>query len=121
MLAARRSRRESVRFQTLECETVTGRPQKVQARLTNRLRESPHGLNGNTERGRRWRDLLELAIAEFGEGYPDKLQSENVVRLSNLISRREKELRAKARQREAERPESLRGRLSAKYTGGRAP
>jgi hypothetical protein len=120
-------RRESVRFQTLECETVTGRPQKVQARLTNRLRESPHGLNGNTERGRRWRDLLELAIAEFGEGYPDKLreiatlkfsleaaqaevfagdiaQSENVVRLSNLISRREKEMRAKARQREAERP-----------------
>jgi hypothetical protein len=112
---------------TLECETATGRPKKLQTRLTNRLRESPHGLNGNTERGRRWRDLLELAIGEFGEGYPDKLreiatlkfsleaaqaevfagdiaQSESVVRLSNLISRREKELRAKTRQRETAAP-----------------
>jgi hypothetical protein len=137
---------ESVRFQTLECETATGRPKKLRARLTNRLRESPHGLNGNTERGRRWRDLLELAIGEFGEGYPDKLreiatlkfsleaaqaevfagdieQSENVVRLSNLISRREKELRAKARAREAERPAiGLRAKLEAKLgKGGAGP
>ena len=97
------------------------------ARLTNKLRMTPPGLDGNSKRGRRWRDFLEAAIGEYETDYPDKVreiamlrlgledaqtevfagdisQSENVVRISNLISRREKELRAKARQRQSERP-----------------
>jgi hypothetical protein len=128
---------------TLECEAAIVRAPRVRARITNRLRETPPGLNGNSERGRRWRDLLEAAIGEYGTEYPDKLreiatlqfsleaaqaevfagdiaQSENVVRISNLISRREKELRARARQREAERAPTLNTYLdSLSPEGGR--
>ncbi len=84
---------------------------------------------------------MDALIAEFGPGEPDKLRalatlqlsleatqaavingevlrSEDLVRLANLISRREKELRAKARQREAARPAtSLRDRLIQKHGG----
>ena len=45
----------------------------------------------------------------------DVLRSEDLVRVANLISRREKELRAKQRQREVEQPAGLRSRLAGKY------
>ena len=115
-------------------------PANVRARITNRFRESPAGLDGRSERGRRWRDVLEALIAEYGTSDPEKLRtlaalklsleatesavvagdilrSEDLVRLGNLISRRERELRAKLRQALAQ-PASLRGRLTGKYGGG---
>jgi hypothetical protein len=118
----------------LDSVLTADRHPMARARITNKLRASPPGLNGSTRLGRRWHDLLNGLIAEYGSGYPDKVrelatlkfsleaaqaevfagdiaQSENVVRLSNLISRREKELRAKARQREAEQP-GVRGSIS---------
>jgi hypothetical protein len=93
---------------------------------------------------RRWRDLLDGLIAAYGPGEPDKLRelaalklsleatqaavingdvlrSEDLVRLANLISRREKELRAKQRQREVEQPAGLRDKLSSRYSKGSAP
>jgi hypothetical protein len=126
------------RVLALECETTAVRPANVRARITNRLRESPAGVDGRSERGRRWRDLLEGLIAEYGTADPEKLRevaalrlsleatqaavvrgdirrSEDLVRLANLISRRERELQVKQRQREAEPPVGLRSKLSARY------
>jgi len=51
----------------------------------------------------------------------DLLRSEDLVRLANVISKRERELRAKQRQREVERPEDLRSKLSSRYAKGGAP
>jgi hypothetical protein len=119
------------------------RSPRLRAKVTNNFRKSPAGLDGRSERGRRWRDVLEALIAEYGTAEPEKLRalatlklsleategavvagdilrSEDLVRLANLISRREKELRARQRQRLAEPPAGLRDRLGLKY-GGRAP
>jgi hypothetical protein len=127
----------------LDCETTPVRPANIRARITNRLRESTAGLDGRSERGRRWRDVLEALIAEYGADEPDRLRalatlrlsleatetavingdvlrSEDLVRLTNLISRREKELRAKQRYREAKAPslrEHLAKRMAAKAVG----
>ena len=120
------------------------RSPSVRAKVTNNLRQSPAGLDGRSHRGRRWRDLLEGLIAEYGTADPEKLRalcalklaleatqdavvsgdilrSEDIVRLANLISRREKELRAKQRQREVEQPPGLRDKLSSRYSKGSAP
>ena len=108
------------------------------SRITNKVRSSPLGVDGRSERGRRWRDLLDGLIAAYGPAEPDKLRelaalklsleatqaavvcgdvlrSEDLVRLGNLISRRERELQRAARQREAAQPEGLRSRLAGKY------
>jgi hypothetical protein len=108
------------------------------SRITNKVLASPLGVDGRSERGRRWRDLINGLLAVYGPGEPDKLRelatmklsleatqaavingdvlrSEDLVRVANLISRREKELRAKQRQREVERPEGLRSKLSSRY------
>jgi len=114
------------------------------SRITNKVRSSPLGVDGRSERGRRWRDLLDGLIAAVGPGEPDKLRelatmklsleatqaavingdllrSEDLVRLANVISKRERELRAKQRQREVERPEDLCSKLSSRYAKGGAP
>jgi uncharacterized protein (DUF1501 family) len=84
-LAAARSRAGSgrkARVLALECETTTIRPANIRSRITNRLRESPAGLDGRSERGRRWRDLLEVLIAEYGTADPEKLRETAALKLS---------------------------------------
>ena len=111
---------------------------RARSRITNNVRESLVGVDGRSERARRYRDLLEGLIVEFGPGEPDNLRalaamklsleatqaavingdvlrSEDLVRLANVISKRERELRAKQRQREVEQPTGLRTRLAGKY------
>jgi hypothetical protein len=123
---------------------ISVRSAKAHARVTNNLRELA-GVDGRSSDGKRFRDLLDMAVEEFGQHDPlklrelaalrfslekvveavvagDTLRAEDQVRLANLISRREKELRAKARQREAEPREGLRSRLAGRYdVKGRAP
>ena len=111
------------------------------SRITNRVRSSPLGVDGRSERARRWRDVLDALITAYGTAEPDKLRelatlklsleatqaavisgdvlrSEDLVRVANLVSRREKELRAKQRQREVEQPPSMRSRLATRYRDG---
>ncbi len=119
---------------------------RARSRITNNVRESLVGVDGRSERARRYRDLLEGLIVEFGPHEPDKLRalaamklsleatqaavingdvlrSEDLVRLANVISRREQELRARARRHQAEQPaEGMRAKLSSRYAGkGGAP
>jgi hypothetical protein len=97
------------------------------SRITNKVRASPLGLDGRSERGRRWRDLIDGLIAAYGADEPDRirelatlklsleatqaavingdiLRSEDLIRLANAITRCEKPLRARARVREAQAP-----------------
>jgi len=115
----------------------------ARARITNKVRLSPRGVDGRSERGRRWRDIIDSLIAAYGAAEPDKLRelatlklsleatqaavingdvlrSEDLVRLANLISRREKELRAKQRAAAASAP-SLREAVRAKYAKAGSP
>jgi hypothetical protein len=117
---------------------------RARSRITNNVRESLVGVDGRSERARRYRDLLEGLIVEFGPGEPDKLRalaamklsleatqaavingdvlrSEDLVRLANVIAKRERELRAKQRQREVEQPPGLREKLSSRYSKRSAP
>ena len=105
------------------------RSPRLRAKVTNNLWQSPDGLDQRSPRGRRWRDLLDGLIAEYGTSYPEKLRSlavlklsleatqeavlrgdilrsEDIVRLENLIGRRERELGARARARLATAPSS---------------
>ncbi len=93
---------------------------KRRSRLTN----NPHKLDGvdmRTQRGRRYRDIVDALVAEFGADNPvalrelaglkftleqtqaavvagDQRAREDLVRISNLVARRERELRASKRQ-----------------------
>jgi len=113
----------------LDSATIERHP-KGRARITNKIRISPAGVDGRSERARRWRDVIDALIAAYGASEPDKLRelatlklsfeatqaavingdvlrSEDLVRLANLISRRERELRAAAHKREVERDKGL--------------
>ena len=129
----------------LESVSSVERHPQGRSRITNKVRSSPLGLDGRSERGRRWRDLLDQALAAYGASEPDKLRelatlklsleatqaavingdilrSEDLIRLANAISRIEKVLGAKQRQRQAEPPAGgMRSRLGARYTKGGAP
>lgn len=123
--------------------SVEVRSAKAHARVTNNLRELD-GIDGRTSEGKRYRDLIDLAVAEFGSHDPlrlrelaglrfslektqaavvngDILRSEDLVRLANLIGRREKELRAAQRRAAAVAGPGptvgLRDRLGDKYGG----
>ena len=116
----------------LEGTAAVERSPRLRAKVTNNLWQSPDGLDQRSPRGRRWRDLLDGLIAEYGTAYPEKLRSlavlklsleatqaavlrgdilrsEDIVRLENLIGRRERE-EALARFREG----SLRALVSAR-------
>jgi hypothetical protein len=136
-----------VRVLPLNSVETAARDPRARSRVTNSLRESLVGVDGRTERARRYRDLLEGCLAEFGPGEPDKLRalaamklsleatqaavingdvlrSEDLVRLANVISRREQELRARARRHQVAQTgavDGLRGRLSSRYGKGGAP
>ena len=126
----------------LESVSSVERHPQGRSRITNRICSSPLGLDGRSERGRRWRDLLDQALATYGSSEPDKLRelatlklsleatqaavingdilrSEDLIRLANAISRIEKVLGAKQRQRQAEQPaEGMRAKLTTRYAGG---
>jgi hypothetical protein len=123
---------------------ISVRSRKAHARLTNNLREL-HGVDGRSAEGKRYRDLLDSLIMEFGAHDPIRLRElaglkytqeltqaaaikgdstacENLVRLCNLVSRRERELRAIKRVESSKPPQSLHARLAAKYgVKGNAP
>jgi len=96
------------------------RPKKLRSGLTN----NPYKLDGvdmRTERGRRYRDIVDSLIAEFGKSNPVGLRElaglkftleqtqaavvagdqgrarEDLVRISNLVARREAVMREAAR------------------------
>jgi hypothetical protein len=95
------------------------RPKKLRSGLTN----NPYRLDGvdmRTERGRRYRDIVDALIAEFGSSNPvglrelaglkftleqtqaavvagDERAREDLVRISNLVARREAVMREGAR------------------------
>src|SRR5580658_2449638 len=95
--------------------TAEARPKKVRSGLTN----NPHKLDGvdmRTQRGRRYRDIVDALITEFGPANPvglrelaglkftleqtqaavvagDPRAREDLVRISNLVARREREMR----------------------------
>src|SRR5271154_63231 len=95
----------------LDMATTKARPRKLRSGLTN----NPHRLDGvdmRTQRGRRYRDIVDALIAEFGMANPVGLRElaglkfsleqvqgevvkgsararEDLVRLSNLVARRE--------------------------------
>jgi hypothetical protein len=99
--------------------TAVPRPKKVRSGLTN----NPHKLDGvdmRTERGRRYRDIVDALIGEFGSSNPvglrelaglkftleqtqaavvggDERAREDLVRISNLVARREAVMREAAR------------------------
>lgn len=109
------------------------RPKKLRSGLTN----NPYKLDGvdmRTERGRRYRDIVDALIAEFGTSNPvglrelaglkftleqtqaavvagDERAREDLVRISNLVARRE------AVMREAARPAQSPSRLEAMLDG----
>ena len=122
---------------------ISVRSAKAHARVTNNLRELD-GIDGRSADGKRYRDLIDLAIGEFGTDDPLRLRelaalrfslektqaaviaghvsaTEDLVRLANLISRREKELRAK-RPKPGRPPATLKDRLATRYADeGGAP
>ena len=126
----------------LDTAVISIRSAKAHARLTNNLREL-HGVDGRSAEGKRYRDLLDSLILEFGMHDPTRLRElaglkytqemtqaavvngdtgarEDLVRLSNLISRREKELRSGKRQARDAPPslhEHLAKRMAAKAVG----
>ncbi len=93
-----------------------GRPKKLRSGLTN----NPYRLDGvdmRSPRGRRYRDIVDALIAEFGSANPvglrelaglkftleqtqasvvagDERAREDLVRISNLVARREREMRS---------------------------
>lgn len=124
----------------LESVTAALGPPAGRSRFTNNIRRTPDGVHGKSARGRRYLDVLDGLILEFGLGDADRLRelatlrlsleatqaavvagdilrSEDLVRLANLISRREKELRARRRQASAQPPAGLRDKLSSRYKG----
>jgi len=106
----------------LDKTALAGRPRTVRSGLTN----NPHKLDGvdmRTRRGRRYRDIVDAVIAEFGAGNPVALRElaglrftleqiqarvvtgdpracEDLVRVSNLVARREAVMRGSGSQRE---------------------
>jgi hypothetical protein len=118
---------------------LTIRSQKAHAHVTNNLR-ALMGVDGRSPDGKRYRDIVDSLLLEFGAYDPirlrelaalrfslekvqaaiingDVLRAEDQVRLANLITRREKELRAKARAAAVAEAPSLRGKLAGRYGG----
>lgn len=128
---------------TFSASIVASRPSKLRSAITN----DPFvlaGIDGRSAAGRRYRDIIHGLLNEYGDGDLDRLRelaalkmtreaaqfaavsgdptaSENLVRVSNVIARCEKLLRARARQREAQAPQGLRAKLSSRYNKSAAP
>jgi hypothetical protein len=110
----------------LDTSTAVSRPAKLRSKLTNDPTLLP-GIDRRSSGGRRFLDLAEAIATEYPDASTiavkelaslqfslEKVQAavvagdieraEDQVRLANLITRKEKELRAKARKHETERP-----------------
>ncbi len=116
------------------------RPSKLRSAVTNKPFVLA-GVDGRSSTGRRFRDVVDGLIAEFGTADIDRVRElaalmvtreasqaaavkgdaeacETLVRLSNLISRREKELgRVASRNKPASGRPSLRDHLNGRYGG----
>ena len=117
----------------LDTAAITVRSAKAHTRVTNNLHEL-HGVDGRSAEGKRYRDLLDSLILEFGAHDPARLREiamlkfmlereqvsgactlENIVRLHNVIERKERALRASKRAASATPTVSLAAKLAAKY------
>lgn len=121
----------------LDTVAFTVRRPKAYARITNDLR-ALDGVDGRSVDGKRYRDLVDSLVIEFGAHDPVRLRelaglifsrekiqaavingdaraAEDLVRISNLVTRREKELRARQRRAAAGPPAALRDRLAGRY------
>ena len=99
--------------------TVEARPRKLRSGFTNNLYRL-EGVDMRSERGRRYRDIVDALIAEFGSSNPvglrelaglkftleqtqaavvagDERAREDLVRISNLVARREAVMREATR------------------------
>lgn len=114
---------------------VTGRHSWNRSELTNEPRRLAPGVDMRSPEGRRFGDIFDLTALEFPGADLSRIRAiaflkyeleraqgagkcslEDVVRVHNLIGRREKELRAQARKAEAAPPSlSLRQKLDLKY------
>jgi hypothetical protein len=106
----------------LDKTTAVARPKKLRSAMTNDPFRLP-GIDMRTGRGRRWRDIVDALIAEFGSANPVGLRElaglkfsleetqaevvkgngkarEDLVRLSNLLARREAAMRSAGGQRD---------------------
>ncbi len=127
----------------LDAVAITVRSPKARARVTNNLR-ALHGVDGRSARGKRYRDLLDSLIVEFGTDSPVRLRElaglmftremmqaavvngdiaacEDLVRLSNVIERKEKALRAARRRQASDAPPSLHEHLTGRARQRAAP
>lgn len=121
----------------LDVTNGAGRSRKLRSGLTN----NPHRLDGvdmRSCRGRRYRDIVDALIAEFGSTNPvglrelaglkftleqtqaavvagDQRACEDLVRISNLVARREREMRAASGAQRDSAP-SLSEYLAANHT-----
>ncbi len=124
----------------------------IPAMTPNRLNRRRSGMTNDPRRldrvdmrtasGRRYRDLVEQILADFGALTPVALRElaglrftleqtqadvvlgdasarDDLVRISNLIARRERELRAANRGALPAKSQSLRERLAAKYVAAK--
>ena len=110
----------------LEALAFTVRWPKAHAHVTNNLRALA-GVDGRSPAGKRYRDIVDSLVLEYGTHDPirlrelaalrfslekvqaaivggDVLRAEDQVRLANLISRRERELKTKQRAAAAAAP-----------------
>ncbi len=117
---------------------VTSLPRNLRSVMTNKP-FAMAGVSGSSAVGRRYRDVVDALITEFGDADFDRIRElatlkvtreatqaaalkgdaeacETLIRLGNLIARREKELgRVAGRQASAASSPSLRARLAEKH------
>ncbi len=114
------------------------RPEKNRAATTNEPRRLSPDVDMRSEDGRRFADLYEVVALEFVGVDPLKVRDiallkfaaeravtagawEDVVRLHNLIARKESSLKAAMRAVRTAQPEGLRGRLAGRYNSRGSP
>ena len=116
--------------------------QRARAGVTNDPRRLSADMDLRSHAGRRFSDIYDGLAVEFGPNAdPERIREvtvlkfelekaqaagtatlEDTVRVFNLVTRKEKELRlAKARKRQIEQTEGLRSKLSSRYAKGGAP
>lgn len=121
---------------------IAVRSPKARARMTNNLR-ALRGVDGRSAEGKRYRDLLDSIILEYGDVDPIRIRAlaglrytlektqtavvngdararEDLVQIANLIDRRERELRAKRKADEAKPINPLRAYLAGQKGAGDA-
>jgi hypothetical protein len=76
----------------LDSVLTAGPDPRGRSRITNKVRASPLGLDGRSERGRRWRDIIDGLIREYGPSEVDKLRELATLKLSLEATQSEPDL-----------------------------